>query len=186
MGLVRFDGLYVRESRRDSLWWLRFFDGGAVLDVGTSPGPPAQIASWLRPGHPQISTGEWALHEGRLSLAATSRYGTVRYEGEARGDALSLAWHSDINDQRGEGTWRFCPLDARALDGPTSPSDFRPIRAYSALARAGLDARAISAIRRAKSLTLTNINYATPEEIAAWAGVDLADARRVCAWRDGG
>lgn len=118
MGLLRYDGLYARESTPGIVGWLRFYEEGTVLSVTTTPGTPAQIASWLRLGHPHCSAGQWSLDAGRVCFVASNEYGSVAYEGEARGDALSLASHSRINDHRDEGVWTFHPLDARALDGP--------------------------------------------------------------------
>lgn len=185
MGPLRFDGLYLRESRPEIFAWLRFYEAGTVLTVTTTPGPPAQVASWLRLGHPHASAGQWSFDAGRVCFVASNAYGAVAFEGEARGDALSLAASCRVNDYRDEGAWIFRALDAQALDGPPRPAGYRAVRDYEALARAGVTADVVAALRVARDLTRARINYATPEELAAWASIDLGAARRVCAWRDG-
>jgi hypothetical protein len=117
MGPIRFDGLYVHASSEGVLTWFRFYPDGVVVSASTTAATPAQVARWLRRGHPHSSSGQWRLDEERLTFDATCSAGTVEYSGDAYGDTLILGLVSRINGYTAQGEWRLCPLDPETLDG---------------------------------------------------------------------
>jgi general secretion pathway protein K len=76
-----------------------------------------------------------------------------------------------------EASWRAAPAEAEAADGPL------PIQRYSHLARLGLDAATLRALRPFVDVlpkpTPLNLNTAPREALAAVLGIDVGTAERL-------
>ncbi|WP_436774528.1 hypothetical protein [Yinghuangia sp. YIM S09857] len=111
-------GLYIdddptAEPDKDIFYgYLRFTPPDRVTSV-TSSGNPEQVARWLGPEHRFSSHGTYELFGAAISFAATSKSGTVLYQGVIGPGALTLALDSRslINGHRAHRTYHFEPID---------------------------------------------------------------------------
>lgn len=116
--VLRFDGLYragPSVSAHTTYWrYLRFFEDGTVVSA-SSTGDTGQVATWLR--KPYELSGRWTREDDTLRFTCKGVGGSIDYEGEVLDDGLALAFHSHINDKRGDATYEFVALEERN-EGP--------------------------------------------------------------------
>jgi hypothetical protein len=92
---LRYDGLY-QSVQQDSNKYLRFYEDGTVLSVG-STGNPEEVAAWLNKACQNCSVGQYVIRDSVLEFTTTSNEGTVDYTGTVNGEELTLDIYSHIN-----------------------------------------------------------------------------------------
>jgi len=106
---LRYDGLYQSVRQDDSIMYLRFYEDGTVLSVG-STGNPEQVAVWLNKTYRNGSVGLYVIRDLVLEFTVTSKEGAVDYTGTINGEELTLDIYSHINGYRATSVYHFVEI----------------------------------------------------------------------------
>jgi hypothetical protein len=107
---VRLDGLYqtkrIRFEGTEYTAYLRFYSDGMVINVSAT-GSAAQVARWFTRENKAVQKGYYSVSGPTLRFSATSKEGTVDYEGNMEDQKLVLRSHSHVNDHRDVEEFEF-------------------------------------------------------------------------------
>jgi hypothetical protein len=113
--MIRFDGVYQAEEG-DYYIYLRFFGDGTVI-TATSKGEAEEVVGWFQKGHPNVSSGDYAINGDELSFSTAFSGGTIEYNGQLTDEALSLRSYSPIDGFQDEYEYRFIELFTALFEG---------------------------------------------------------------------
>lgn len=111
-GNVRTNGIYrntVREPRRTSYEFVRFYGDGTVVTANTDSA--AVPENWFRKESSlRFPIGRYKIDGNKISFSVTSANGVVDYQGSLENEILSLSFYSHINGGSFSGQYSFIPF----------------------------------------------------------------------------
>lgn len=196
--LPRTDGLYFAIHSTTSVAWLRFTEDRSVFGVSSSPGCPAQIATWLRNGAAEfIPQGQYTQREDGIDftlLSVSTNVGkrdqtrrhhraTITDEGRVLSSAVTVESTNAAYDARSYGeSMEFVEVERRYLDGAVKPSALRSLSSIAGLVKQGFDPAMVAAVKKNKRANLAVLNVYDRERLLA-IGLDAAFVDALLAWR---
>lgn len=138
-GAPRFDGIYAAKVEAKGgaaaaalqpgggatgVDLLRFTKDGRVqsLSVASAAALEGAVKALLA-GTDKAATGTYSVKDGVLRFTLTSKQGSVEYAGGVKDDALTLRWHSTINDATVEESFQFVKVEG---EGATAAEGDKP------------------------------------------------------------
>ncbi|TDR25409.1 hypothetical protein [Flavobacterium cheniae] len=118
---IKFNGLYVTKciyeegDQEGDQEYLRFYPNGKVISVATDcEGTAVEISKWFHIDNKKIeylNIGDYKIEGRKITLATTSKVGTVKYSGEITRDGLlKLKFKSLINGEKGREEFNFVEI----------------------------------------------------------------------------
>lgn len=105
---VGYSGVY-RNADVDGLSWLRFYEDGTAVGVGTvSSATPLGVSKWLTKSYE--NRGRYIISGSNIKFSLTSSAGTVDYSGIIGNGFLQLQIYSHINGYRATHEYKFVEL----------------------------------------------------------------------------
>jgi hypothetical protein len=102
---IRFDGYYRAFTSTGSAW-LRFYEDGTVISVGTVRDATAKkMAEWFK--KPYDTAGQYVIRGSEIEFSTTSKSGSVSYTGTIGVSSLKIQWKSFINGKSGYEEYEF-------------------------------------------------------------------------------
>jgi hypothetical protein len=159
--VLRYDGLYRAGPSGSGIWsFMRFYEGGTVLDMAVAGRDPEPVLSWLTMSNAEAAptySGKgpvyWLPRSGRSLITighfSSSHITKTRQEAdtvvtwweadiEGDGDSLiTLHWTNHNTNLTGTLVWQFVPMDTLRAVGDSASSIPAAFDAFSARPCAG-------------------------------------------------
>jgi len=107
--IVHFNGVYSMEYGLIAIQYIRFFEGGTVLTIGTlkSDKEDSKILLDKESKDIRISKGEYSIEKNIIKFTTKSEFVTVDYIGAINGDKILFTVYSQTTKHQSEDEYTF-------------------------------------------------------------------------------